>query len=109
MEIKPLGMMDQLRMIRGVESITPNKTQGTPDSGNGNKVSFMDYLEQQFSETNKLGLEAENAIQRSATGEETNPHEAMIAVQKADIALTLLMSVKDRIERAYTDLIRTPI
>ena len=116
MEIKGLGLADQMRMIRGVESIIPkSRTVESPsviDSGNageGQKISFMEYLQQQFSEANQLGLDAEHAIQRTMLGQEKSPHEAMIAVQKADISLTLLMSLKERIERAYTDLIRTPI
>lgn len=107
-------MLDQLRTIRGVQDIVPKKTGLNENdplvTGNkGNKVSFAEYLSQQFNEANQLGLEAEKAIQRSITGEETNPHAAMIAVQKADISLTLLTTLKDRIERAYQDLIRTPL
>lgn len=114
MEIKGMSMLDQLRTIRGVESITPKaEGMGGVGGGNGgapgNKISFGDFLSQQFEESNRLGIEAEKAIQRSVTGEEQNPHAAMIAVQKADISLTLLMSLKERIERAYTELIRTPI
>ena len=111
MEIKGLSMLDQLRTIRGVESISPKAEGmgGAAGGAPGNKISFGDFLSQQFEESNRLGIEAEKAIQRSVTGEEQNPHAAMIAVQKADISLTLLMSLKERIERAYTELIRTPI
>ena len=115
MEIKGLSMLDQLRTIRGVENIIPKQKPELPEGVDispqpgGKKVSFGEFLSQQFAEANQLGLEAERAIQRSVTGEETNPHAAMIAVQKADVSLTLLMSVKERIERAYQELIRTPI
>jgi len=109
MEIKGLSMLDQLRTIRGVDSITPKTQAGGVQGAPGNKVSFGEFLSQQFEESNRLGIEAEKAIQRSVSGEDPNPHAAMIAVQKADISLTLLMSLKERIERAYTELIRTPI
>ena len=112
MEIKGMSMLDQLKSIRGVQDIVP-KSSGIGGQENqtpgGKKVSFTEFLQQQFNETNNLGIEAENAIQRSITGQERSPHEAMIAVQKADISLTLLMSLKERIERAYQDIIRTPI
>ncbi len=115
MEIKGLSMLDQLRGMRGVESIIPKKTEALPEGVDlspqpgGKKVSFGEFLSQQFEESNRLGIEAEQAIQRSVMGTETNPHAAMIAVQKADVSLTLLMSLKERIERAYQELIRTPI
>ena len=111
MEIKALSMADQLRTIRPVENIIPKGIGETPKSGehSGKGVSFAEFLSQQFNEANRLGLEADKAITRSAMGEEANPHDTVIAVQKADIALTLLMSVKERIERAYQEIIRTPI
>lgn len=116
MEIKGgMSMFDQLRSIRGVQDIIPKTKIETGDGlstgqpAAGNKVSFSDFLSQQFEEANTLGVEAEKAIQRSIMGEEKDPHSAMIAVQKADISLSLLMSLKDRIERAYQELIRTPI
>lgn len=112
MEIKGLSMLDQMRMIRGVESIVPKKAEeigGAGQAPGGKKVSFSEYLSHQLEETNRLGIEAEQSIQRSIMGEEDNPHATMIAVQKADISLSLLMSVKERIERAYQELIRTPI
>ena len=110
MELKGLMNVTSMPSIRGVESLTPRSVeQGGETPSGGKKVSFADYLAHQMEETNRLGIEAEQAIQRSVLGEETNPHQTMMAVQKADISLTLLTSIKDRLERAYTDLIRTPI
>lgn len=110
MEMKGLMNISSMPQIRGVDSITPRESGGIDSSPkSGKAVSFAEYLQHQIEETNQLGLEAENAIQRSVLGEETNPHQTMMAVQKADISLTLLTSIKDRLERAYTDLIRTPI
>ena len=113
MEIKGLSMLDQMRMMKGVEGISPKQTQGVQGAGDapagGKKVSFGEYLQHQLEETNRLGIEAEQAIQKSVMGQDENPHATMIAVQKADISLSLLMSVKERIERAYQELIRTPI
>lgn len=113
MEIKGLSMLDQLKTIRGVEGIIPKKTEIMPnpqdaDAG-GKKVSFAEFLANQMQEVNKTGLDAEKAIQRSVSGQETNPHETLIAVQKADISLSLMMSIKERIERAYQEIIKTQI
>lgn len=108
MKIEGLSLGDQLRMIRGVEGITPKKTEATTEKPAGAK-SFGEYLAQSFEQTNQLGLEAERAIERSVAGEEVNPHATMIAIQKADISLSLLMSVKERIERAYQEIIRMPV
>ena len=108
--INPVSMGEQLRMVRGVESIIPKGgATATPEVGGAPKTSFADYLSQQFETVNTQGIEAEKAIQRSIMGQDENPHQTMIAVQKAEISLTLLMSVKERIERAYQEIIRMPI
>lgn len=110
MNIKPLSMTDHLQMIKGVQGITPsNGAAEGPAQGGADKVSFGDFLMQQLEEVNKQGIEAEESIRKSVTGQEPNPHTTMIAIQKADISLTLLMSVKERIERAYQELVRMPI
>lgn len=49
----------------------------------------------QYEESNRLGIEAEQAMQRSLLGQSENPHEAVIAVQKAGISLSLMMVLKN--------------
>ena len=73
------------------------------------KVSFGEMLQSQFSEVETQGIAAEDAIKRSLMGNEVNPHSTVIAVQKATTSLTLLMTIKDRLERAYQEIIRTPL
>ena len=74
MEIKGLSMMDQMRMLKGVENIIPKRTDaidGLQDKpAGGKKVSFGEFLAHQLEETNRLGIEAEKSIERSVTGEE---------------------------------------
>lgn len=108
MDIKGIPFSDQMRMIRGVESIAPKSIEPTPGQvEEGGKASFMDLLVQQMDSANKAGLEADNLIKRAAAGDEVNPHETVIAVQKADISFNLMLSIKDRLEQAYQTLIRT--
>lgn len=107
MEIKGLSLLDNLRAIQGVQGISqpPAKSEGTP--GSGGEVSFAQIFKEKIEETNRLGLEADRAVERAALGQEPNPHATLIAVQKAEISLSLMLSVKDRLERAYQELVRT--
>jgi flagellar hook-basal body complex protein FliE len=115
MEIKPLAMNDQMRMMRGVDSILPKKSaeigQPIPGQGGGAQgaVSFMDYLEQQVKETNQLGLDSDRRIAATINGEDVNPHETVIALQQADISFRLMLTVKERLIQAYDQLMRTPL
>jgi flagellar hook-basal body complex protein FliE len=108
MKIESLAMSDQLKMIKGVESISPKVNSVNPN-GNTQKQSFGDFLTKQMQEVNQLGLESDRAIQRSVTGEELNPHNTLLAITKADISFRLMMSVKEKLEQAYQQIVRTQI
>ena len=97
--------------MKSIERIKESSIDTKPQQSQeeSNKVPFSDFLLQQFNQANTQGLEAEAAIQRSLTGEEVNPHATIIAVQKANVSLTLMMGIKERLERAYQELIRTPL
>ncbi len=108
MKVGDSSLSNQLNLIKnlkGIESVTP-KSSETQSSGG---VAFGEMLLQKYEEANTQGIEAERAIQRSVLGEDQNPHEAVIAVQKASVSLTLMLGIKERLERAYQDLIKTPI
>jgi flagellar hook-basal body complex protein FliE len=105
MEIKAGNLFDELRMLRGVEPITNG--QGPKAAVGG--VSFSDLLEQKLGEVNQLGLEADKKIQEAIEGRSENPHETQIAIQKADVAFKLMLSVKEQIEQAYQTVMRSSI
>lgn len=108
MEITKSAFLNELKMIRGVEGILP-KTAGEPSAdkiSGGGKPGFADFLMNQLKETNDLGVASEQSIAKSLAGEGEDPHRTMILLQKASISMTLLMSVKERLERAYQELMR---
>ena len=108
MDIKIGGSFaDELKMLRGIEPITP--TQKSGNAGVSKGASFGDFLEQQLRDVNELGLDVEKKMQAAVEGKSSNPHEVQIAIQKADVAFKLMLSVKDQLEQAYQTVMRTSI
>ena len=111
MQIKGIDFSEELKMMRGIGGVRPRDAveidKDTP--GRPEKLSFGEFLAQQFQRANTHGIEAEQAIQRAVAGTEENPHATMLAVQKASVSLTLMMSIKERLERTYQELIRLQI
>ena len=107
MEIKGLSLSDQLQMLKGVEPITPRSTKSVVDPAK--KQDFLDFLKTQLQEANNAGLEADQKLQDTIEGKVANPHETIIAIQKADVSFRLMMSVKDQLEQAYQQIMRTSI
>ena len=110
MEIKQLSLSQQLKMLKGATGIQEQTaTPGVSGVQDTKRPGFTDFLQKSFSEVNDLGLEADRSIQRALEGKEANPHNTMIALQKADVSFRLLLSVQQRLVQAYQQIIRTPI
>lgn len=108
--IKGIPFSEELKLMRGAGSAQPKLGSMLDDASSAaeqsGRVSFGEFLAKQFSEANARGVEAEKAMQDSIAGRAISPHSTIIAVQKASIALTLMMGIKMRLERAYQELIR---
>ena len=100
------GFADELKMLRGIEPITPAPKQG---GAVAKGASFGDFLKQQLNEVNELGLDVEKKMQAAVEGKSSNPHEVQIAIQKADVAFKLMLGIKDQLEQAYQTVMRTAI
>ena len=92
-------------MLKGIEPIAPTKS-GSTQAVTGQK-SFSEMLGEQVRSVNEMWIDAEKRIEKAVLGEDPNPHATIIAVQKATISFQLLMSVKQKIEQAYQQVIRT--
>jgi flagellar hook-basal body complex protein FliE len=97
----------------GVGSIgtTPDRpaasgTEGSGDLANGS--SFADSLGKLLESTNGADSAANSAIGRMLDGS-GDVHEAMIALQQADMMLQLTVQVRNKLVQAYQDIMRMPV
>jgi flagellar hook-basal body complex protein FliE len=67
---------------------------------------FLDALKDAVDSTNAIIRESEKAASDLSSGRSPNIHEAMIAMQKADVALKLLVTVTNKIIEGYNQLNR---
>jgi flagellar hook-basal body complex protein FliE len=71
--------------------------------------SFADTLAKSIEEVNHLQKEADQAIEKLASGESQNVHGAMLAVNKADTAFRMTMQVRNKIVEAYQEVMRMQV
>ena len=76
--------------------------QSSQPAGQGG--DFSKVLMDSINEVNRLQAEAADATNRFATGQATNVAEVMLAVQKADIAYSMLMEIKNKLMDAYQEI-----
>jgi flagellar hook-basal body complex protein FliE len=107
--IGSIQVSEQLRMLReGISAERPSSDIQKVGEEAGT-VSFGEFLSEHIRAANESGLESERALQKATLGEEMNPHATLIAMQKASISLTLMMGIKERLERAFQEIIKTPL
>ncbi len=70
---------------------------------------FGQMLKDSIDRVNKLQKEAESAIEGLATGELKNVHDAMIAIEKANVSFNLMLQVRNKLVKAYEEIMRMQI
>jgi len=71
--------------------------------------SFSDALTSAISDVNSLQSEAGKAIDKMVSGEASDLHGVMIAVEKARTSFDLLMEIRNKTIDAYRELMRTQV
>jgi len=71
--------------------------------------SFAEVLNQSLGEVQRLQDEADATIRQVVSGEIRDVTDAMIAVEKADVAFQTMMGVRNKMVAAYEEIMRTQI
>lgn len=95
--------------IKGISKIAQEITTKSMDKSAEAKESFADVLKSSIAKVNGLQNEADNATQQFLIGNDTNIHQVMIAMEKADLSFQLMMQVKNKIVTAYEEMMRTQV
>ena len=71
--------------------------------------SFADTLKEAVGTVNELHKASDKASQELATGRTDNVADVMVAAEKADIALRLMVQVRNKIIDAYQDIMKMQV
>ena len=73
------------------------------------EAKFNQMLDQSIGRVNQLQNEADTAINDLTTGNRSDIHQTMIAVEKASVAFELMMQVRNKIINAYETVMRMSV
>jgi flagellar hook-basal body complex protein FliE len=90
----------------GSQLVPSLQTPAVPRTGSGS--SFVDSLGRLVSAVESSGEESNAAVGRMLDGT-GDVHEAMIALQRADMTLQLTVQVRNKLVQAYQEIMRMPI
>lgn len=108
--------MDGLRVTVGQDAVqaaadmreTLSKRSEVKSSEVGG-ASFVDTLKEAIGNVNTLQKVADTKMQELATGRSQNIHETMIATEKADLALRLMVQVRNKVIDAYQEIMKMQV
>lgn len=70
------------------------------------EVSFSSYLKDALNQVGSLENQAHNAAADLAIGDASQIHQVMIAYEKASLALSLTVEIRNRVVEAYQEIMR---
>ncbi len=97
----------QLRTGQTDSQIRTSKLLPMPSKAEG--PSFADTLKNAVSEVNQLQKAADVSMQELAVGKAKSIPDVMIAAEKADIALKLMVQVRNKIIESYQEIMKMQV
>ncbi|MCC7441677.1 MAG: flagellar hook-basal body complex protein FliE [Bdellovibrionales bacterium] len=79
-----------------------------PDAGVSGK-GFLKMLSESVMDVNQDQASADYAIQELLAGRTKNIHETMLAVERADASLKMMMQVRNKLLEAYREVMRMQV
>jgi flagellar hook-basal body complex protein FliE len=81
----------------------------SPASANTPHKAFSELLEQGIQEVNATSRAADKASMDLASGKNSNIHETMLAVTKAELGFQMMVQVRNKMIEAYQDVMRMQV
>lgn len=96
--------------IKKLDFLLPNDLTGVASPSGNSAVegaSFSDILKNAISGVNDAQQAANTAVEQALSGESTDVYDTMIALQKADTSLKMMLEVRNKLLEAYQEVIKT--
>ncbi len=97
-----IGMEQPLSILKG------NDLEGKAGR-NVEKGSFQKLLQNSIHEVDQVQQEAMQAAEDLAVGKTENIHETMIVLKKAELSFKMMMQVRNKIVKAYEEIMRMQV
>lgn len=104
MRISPISSSTSIGSIGSISS-SGAKAEVSESGG----PSFKDAVKNAIKEVNHLQNQADTAATKMATGEIEDVHQAMIAMQKAKLALEFTIQVRNKVVESYQEIMRMQV
>jgi flagellar hook-basal body complex protein FliE len=100
--------MNAIHFPSRIDSLIDSTVSSKPTPVSQSKT-FAEILQRAVNSVNQLQIQADQSINDLASGKQTDIHQTMIAMEKAEISFELLMQIRNKIIAAYETIMRTQL
>lgn len=97
--------IDEIR--RQLADISIKSKVTTPEEKAGE--NFSTFLKNAINDVNQDQKKAEQSVNNYVTGKETNLHNTLLSLEKADLSFRMMMQVRQKLMEAYQQIMRTSV
>jgi flagellar hook-basal body complex protein FliE len=72
----------------------------------GREKGFVEFLKDSLEKVNQLQIEANEAVTAFSAGKDIDIHTVMIAVERANLSLSVVTEIRNRVLDAYHEIMR---
>jgi len=94
---------------RVLDEMRKNGMEAQPPAAGDNAKTFSGMLKDSMEQVNQAQVESDVAIKNLVAGRSKNIHETMLAVEKADTSLKLMVQIRNKILDAYKEVMRMQV
>lgn len=100
--------MNEMTVTPGLPSVSAKEREALEAKSRADG-SFARFLEASIEQVNGLQKEASQSAEALAAGNSENIHETMIALEKAELSFKMMMQVRNKIIKAYEEVMRMQV
>jgi flagellar hook-basal body complex protein FliE len=100
-----VGLPDAIPDLQGLPPLKSSETSNAQPAGE----SFSNVLGRMVAEVNGRQTAANDAVAALQTGQSTSLHQAVIAMEEANISFQLMIEVRNKLLDSYQELMRMQI
>lgn len=105
---KPIASVKEVASSDGL-GVVRNELGSVSSVGSDPSATFTEAIKKAVSEVNNLSNEADKLAINLASGDVEDVHKAMIAMQKAKLALDFTIQVRNKVIEAYQEIMRMQV
>jgi flagellar hook-basal body complex protein FliE len=105
----PSGDMELSNIQQSAPSVAGALAGGSAPQAAATKKSFSDIMEKLVGEVDGTMKAADAEKAKVLSGESTNLHQAMISMQEAGVAFSVMVEVRNKLVESYQEIMRMQV